>query len=309
MAETATRDGLNVWTMHSEDGAAQATLVPEFGGLVSSLRMTGPDGPRELLYQHDFFADRKTKDLRGGIPFLFPICGRLERDGEAEKYLVDEKVFRLPIHGVAPNLRWTALAGTRANELVMELYDGDAARARFPFNFHVTLKYRLEHAELTCRMTVKNESSRPMPYYAGFHPYFLTPLPGEGKEDVMVEVAAARRLTYNKQLTRVVGEADPPSMPLPLNHAEVNEMLLRLGAEKEIRIRYPDGLALRLSVEGREDPDLFPYVQFYTMPDKPFFCAEPWMGYPNMMNEPPGKVHTLRPGGVEHAEFRLSASW
>ena len=65
------------------DGGTVAEIVPELGGIVSSLRLAESGGaPREILYRHPWFWSRETDELRGGIPPLFPICGRLLRDGD-----------------------------------------------------------------------------------------------------------------------------------------------------------------------------------------------------------------------------------
>ena len=61
--------GFEVWTVESPDGAVRASIVPEMGAAVSSLRF----GDRELLYQHPFFWDRASERTRGGFPFLFPV--------------------------------------------------------------------------------------------------------------------------------------------------------------------------------------------------------------------------------------------
>ena len=59
-----------------------------------------------------------------------------------------------------------------------------------------------------------------------------------------------------------------------------------------------------MAAEGVEDPNLFPYVQLYTMTEKPFFCVEPWMAAPNSLNTAKG-CRWLEPGAVEHGVLRL----
>jgi galactose mutarotase-like enzyme len=264
----------------------------------------GPSGVRELLFRHPFFWEKRTRELRGGWPFLFPVCGRLEREGEADTYREGNALYRMPIHGFGPRATWTVLDTGRPDELVLQLFDTDTTRARFPYSFEVSLRYRVENGALSCRLTCRNLSPRPLPWYAGFHPYFLTPPPGQGKEDVRLQFQPVRRLRYNERLTGIVGEGPLPAMPLRIGDPGVNETLYELGAEREVRLLFPDGMVVHLATGGTDNPGLFPYLQLYTLPDEPFVCVEPWMGTPNALNRP-GASRTLAPGGVERAELRL----
>ena len=80
-----------VYIIISPDGQTRASFVPELGGVGCSIIMPHQGKSRELLYLHDNFWEKDLQDLRGGWPFLFPICGRLEL-----------KEYQLPIHGFAP---------------------------------------------------------------------------------------------------------------------------------------------------------------------------------------------------------------
>ena len=54
------------------DGDAAATVVPERGGLVTRFAV----GARELLYLDPATLADPTKNVRGGVPVLFPFAGR-----------------------------------------------------------------------------------------------------------------------------------------------------------------------------------------------------------------------------------------
>jgi galactose mutarotase-like enzyme len=61
----------------SDDGARSAvSIVPERGAIVTRFRARG----RELLYLDDATLRDRTKNVRGGIPILFPSPGKLEGD-------------------------------------------------------------------------------------------------------------------------------------------------------------------------------------------------------------------------------------
>lgn len=307
MAERTNQHGYEVWTIESPDGSTRASFIPEKGGIGSSIVMPGREGPRELLFLHDFFWDRQTERIPGGWPFLFPICGRLERGGQAGTYLYDGHLYCLPSHGFGPRTPWTVAEST-ADSLTLKLADSEATRAAYPFRFEVTLKYRVAQCVLICEQTYTNRGEVPMPYYAGFHPYLLTPPPGGGKEKVLLDFAPARTFAYNERLTDLARETAVPQVPAPVVHPTVNERLTRVAAHKDVRLMMPDGLTVHLAAAGVEDDDLFPYVQLYTMPDKPFFCIEPWMAFPNALNTVSGS-RWLRRGQSEHGILRLWVMW
>lgn len=307
MAERTTQHGHEVLTIASADGSTRASFVPEKGGMGSSIVMPGRDGPRELLFLHDFFWDRQTDKIPGGWPFLFPNCGRLERGGEAGTYLYDGHLYRLPSHGFGPRAAWEVAAEAQ-DSLTLRLVDTEATRAVYPFEFEILLKYRVAKCVLVCEQTYTNRGQVAMPYYAGFHPYLRTPAPGAGKERVMLDFAPARAFAYNERLTDLARETAVPQVPAPIVHPTVNERIARVASNKEARLILPDGLTVHLAAVGVEDDDLFPYVQLYTMPDKPFFCIEPWMAFPNALNTVAG-ARWLRPGQSEHGILRLWVTW
>jgi len=316
MAHKSTHRGFDVWTIRARGGESSATFVPELGASGSSLILRTANGPRELLYLHDFFWEKRETRTRGGLPFLFPICGRLEREGAAEKYLWEGRGYSMRIHGFSLHVPWRVYGTGKPDEIAMELTDTDVTRARFPFSFVVTLRYRIEPDALYCEFSVKNVSSQAMPWYAGFHPYFLTPPPGLGKERTAVSLHASRRHVYNQSCTEIVGCSDPPAAPISITHPEVNEMLLELGADPCVEILHPDGFRIQQQVSVLSSPPtnheppttnhapLFPFVQLYTLPDQPFFCAEPWMAPPNTLNHP-DRVAMLAPRARARGVYRI----
>lgn len=290
-------------SIQSLDGSSEITCVPQRGGALSSIIMPGISGPRELLFQHDYFWDNEIDDLPGGLPLAFPVFARLERQGQRGAYLYEGNLYHLPIHGFAWQEAWEA-AVTDTHRLVLTLSDNARTRKQYPFSFRIELCYELHRAELICHQTYTNLSDKPMPYSAGFHPYFLTPAFTHGKEAVQLDFAPERCFTYNDQFTDLVGDKPVFALPTAITRPEVNEQLTRVGHDKEIRLTYPDGDRIHLCAEGIEDENLFPFVQLYTIPDKPFFCAEPIMAPPNAMNTVSG-MRWLQPGQSERGLLRL----
>lgn len=197
---------------------------------------------------------------------------------------------------------WEVVDAARPDALRLRLTDNAATRAIYPFAFELDLLYAVSAAGLSCRLAVRNAGDAPMPYYAGFHPYFLTPAPGAGKERTLFAAQPINRHLYNSTKTDLVADARPPAFPMPIADVDVNELLLELGNDRDTTLRFPDGVVLRQSASP-----LFRFRQFYTLPDQPFFCDEPWMAPPGSLNRP-GAARILVPGQSEAGEVRVSAA-
>jgi len=302
MATNFTAHSCAVWSIVSRDGKTSASIVPELGGIVSSFVAPLKGTPRETLFLHPWFWDRAAGRTRGGIPFIFPICGRLERDGEANTYLFAGRRYQMPSHGFASRMPWHVVRKDRPDELGISFADSQATRQMYPFKFRLELGYRVEPGRLVCDQTYTNTGPEPMPFYAGFHPYFLTPPPGPGKAATRVSIAARTAFAYNERLTDIKGVKPVPRTPLSIASPKLHELLTKAAPPARASLRFPDGHGIEVVARGTENADLFGYLQFYTMEDQPFFCIEPWMGFPNALNAVAG-AHWLAPRSQVHGSF------
>ena len=291
------------YEIKATDGLTKATIIPEYGGGVSSIVFPFLSGTREILFQHDYAWDNDVKDLRGGLPFLFPFCGRGICDGKLGQYNVNGKLYDLAIHGFSWHEKWS-VRSIADNAIEIVLTQNENTLQHYPFHFEVSLRYEVLPGKLLCHQVYKNnESIKSMPYYAGFHPYFLTPKLGEGKERVVINFEALRRLQYNDQLTDIVGEIEGLKMPANITNAEINEQLSVLGSNKTATLVFSNKEELLIYID--QNSDFFPYLQLYTIAEKPFFCVEHWMGFPNAINAKSG-VRWLKPGENESATYCIS---
>lgn len=303
MADKKIEHGVTTYTIATEDNSTRMTFLPDRGGFGSSLIMPAKEGPREMLFQHDFFWDKEWKSFPGGWPFLFPVCARIGRDGKKGIYLYKGKQYELDIHGFGWKSKWDVIDDSDSS-LTLRLQANDKTLAVYPFNFEVILRYQVDNGSLSCHQTYTNRGKEPMPYYAGFHPYLATPPAGAGKDDVMLDYKPMRRLKYNEAMTDIVGEQPLFSLPTHITNPDLLEQLTIVGVEKEVMLHFPDKSSIHIKAEGIEDRDLFSYIQLYTIEDKPFFCAEPWMSFPNALNSVDG-VRWLQPGQSESGFLKL----
>lgn len=297
--------GYEVYRLRAGDGSVEAEIVPALGAIVSSLRFRWKAEWREVLFQHPFFWDPQAERTRGGYPFLFPACGRLERDGVAGRYLYDGALYEMKIHGFSSRLPWT-VEREDAESLAVVLRDSEATRRQYPFGFEVRLRFAVGGGLLKVEQEYANTGSKPMPYYAGFHPYYLTP-EGEGKSRTLLRYRAKSQMRYNAKLTDIAGREAPPSLPAPVTAPEINERLTEVDPATDVELVYPDGMVLHTLAQGEDDAAMFPYIQLYTMEERPFFCVEPWMGHPNALNTA-GGCRWLAPGQRERGLLKVWTS-
>jgi len=279
------------------------TFIPELGGLATSLQLLDTQrNPQELLFLPKSFEPKKYKGVSCGWPFCFPVCGRLQRDGKKGVYLYEGKRYKLPeLHGFAQHEPWQVLDHSQ-DRISLRLIDNERTREQYPFAFELVLSYHINDHELRCEMAVVNRDEKPMPYYAGFHPYFLV----EGdKQKAFIEFEGKSGWQYNKGLTDIVGERSLFETPIAITAEAVNESLTELAEDKTIRLSLPNGQRLEMSVIGRDNPNLFRFLQLYHRPDEPFFCVEPWMSYPNAINSVEG-ARWLGPGETDRAVLELA---
>lgn len=305
MTQITRQHGLQVWTVVSPDGGTRASIVPALGAAVSSLLWPAPVAGRELLFQHEWFWDPARAETRGGIPILFPNCGRLLRDGAPGAWAYGGREYHLPIHGFAMRRPWVVLDDRRSHELVLGLVDSRETREGFPFAFELTLRFAVAERRFSCEVTVRNRGVEALPCGLGFHPYFRTPPPGAGKEDVIITAPVARRRRYDATYTDFEGDLPAPG-EWTVRDPDFSTSLMETEQDAVARIRWPDGLALRIGARGGDGGFQARHLQMYTVPELPFICVEPWAGRPNDLNRGHGPLW-LAGGAAARIAFSIES--
>src|ERR1044071_1437159 len=127
-------------TLSFTRGPASFDVAPERGGIVTRFAVNG----REVLYTDAATLAHPAKNVRGGIPVLFPSPGRLF-DGR----------YRMNQHGFARELPWSVV-GEDEGTVTLELLSTDGTRALFPFHFRLAFTYVLEDSSLVIRQRYEN---------------------------------------------------------------------------------------------------------------------------------------------------------
>lgn len=259
----------------------QAQILPEKGATVVSLQYGG----QEFLYC-DPANLASPERPRCGIPFLFPIFGRL-KDGA---YTYEGARYAMEIHGFGHTSRWQVARHT-ASSLTLVLQDTDATRSQYPFAFRVTLQFEAEDNALTIRQTYENTGTRPMPYNYGFHPYFLT----EALEHLQVETTADTFFDF-------------AAGGKPFGHGSVSLTMPQGAPETGAAFMGVHGpTVLHNAAEGKRltmefDESLHTHV-LWAQAGKRFLCVEPVNGTADGLNT--GHHLTLQPGQVHTAFVRF----
>lgn len=256
-----------------------ATIVPGRGAIVTRFHVGG----RELLYLDEATLQDPTKNVRGGIPVLFPSPGRLTGD----RFEREGRSGSMKQHGFARDLPWQANVHDDADaaRATLVLRSSDATRAMYPWDFKVTLGIALKGATLRLDVSVRNTGAAPMPFGFGIHPYFLV---------AVGDKAGARIATRATRAFDNVSKTVVPFRGFDLTAKEVDLHLLDHGGS-ESALDWPDGghLALRASPE-------FARWVVWTLVGRDFVCVEPWTAPADALNSgeslivvAPGATHTL----------------
>lgn len=142
--------------------------------------------------------------------------------------------------------------------------------------------------KLTFDQRYINESDRTMPFYAGFHPYFLAP----DKSAVKLSIPA---LSYLDLLT---GEENEFYGVMELNHGPETNVVF--GDLQRPQVSFTNhGTGKEITIDFDVD---FKYIVLWTLKGKDFLCVEPWMGMNYGLNR--GEYVLLEPG----AELKTQVS-
>ena len=250
-------------------GGSLAEIVPERGALCSRLRLAGS----EILFLDPATLADPGKNVRGGVPVLFPIAGKAP-EGSALKQ-----------HGFARNLPWEAV---RTGEGQLECRLRTPARDDFVWPTEAQITFTLSERALRLDALVHNPGDSALPFQLGFHPYFFVP----DKAAARVETTATRAFD-----NRTGQEGPLPALDFTrgeldlhlLDHAESGTILHR-APEPAIRLRW--------------SPD-FHVMVLWTLPGKDFVCVEPWTAKAGALATGQGLV-LLPPGETRAYSFEIS---
>jgi galactose mutarotase-like enzyme len=278
-----TEDPLETHLLVDHEVKARVVLAPTRGGMVT--RFIAND--TNVLYLDADTLRDPMKNVRGGIPVLFPIAGRLADD----KYQWGGATYTMKQHGFARNMPWAIVdqATDGGARLGLALVPTPMTRAQYPFEFRLAVTYVLCEGRLTVQTRVSNLGEGPMPLHPGLHPYFQ--LADRNKRAARV-VTEATQAWDNRAGARVALRE-----PIDLS-ADVVDLHVLDHWPRTVRLTRPEDRDLELSLGV---PDRVLVV--WTERGRDFVCVEPWTTRANALND--GSAPQLPPGGTHETSFTI----
>lgn len=266
-----------LYTLTDASTDTRAVIAPQRGALVTSFQVAG----RELLYMDDSTLYDTSKNVRGGIPVLFPSPGKLTGDTFAQRGRIGTDLKQ---HGFARLLPWS-VTHSSADALSLELKSDAWTLSRFPWTFQAQLEFRVVGRCLQLQLTLRNTDTAALPFALGYHPYFRV---ADG-DKAGVSIASQATQAFDNVRKQIV-----PFQGFDLTQHEVDMHLLDHGSQ-ECSLRWPDGSQLRV----RADAELAYWV-VWTLEHRDFVCVEPWTARGNALSSgldlltvEPGEARTL----------------
>ena len=275
------------------------------------LRVTVADAGAELISVCD--KDRRAERIWTGdpavwnrhAPILFPFVGKVV----GGRYRLDGHEYAMQTqHGFARDLDFACVERT-ADSVAHCLAASDWTRERYPFEFRLTVRHRLDGRRLCVEWTVENRGDARMVFAIGGHPGFLLP-PGVRKEDCFILFPGADALRYIG--TSAAGFALPGRKALALENGRA-----RYGRDIPQTWIFEDAQVARVGIatpDGRPwvlmDCGQFPMLAVWANPAGPFICLEPWFGrtddegFTGDIERKPG-MQALEAGASRHIAYSI----
>ncbi|WP_010631889.1 aldose epimerase [Sporolactobacillus vineae] len=266
-------DKRNLHFYRLKGNASYVDVCPERGGMVTAFHTADED----VLFMNDATLFDLSKNVRGGIPVLFPIAGQLTD----KKYAWHGKTYTMANHGLVRTRALTVAGKTSDAQraaLTLSFSATAETKASYPFDFELLLTYELAGGKLSIHEKISNKSSEQMPVYPGYHPYFNI-----GSKQVSLKSKATKYLDYNDNKEK------PFNGAIDLNGLKESVVLLD-GADTQIVAAFNEGKKLVID----QDPK-YKYTVLWVQGDAHFVCIEPWTAKTNALNDDPDGLILVDP--------------
>lgn len=214
-------------------------------------------------------------------PVLFPIIGALKDD----TYYFEGKSYDLPRHGFARDMEFDFEA-INEHEILFTLNHSDETLKVYPFEFKLSLRYKIHGSSLCCTYEVYNPAEKDLLFSIGGHPAFATPLNKQGLyTDYYLHFNKDTEITYHHIMDNLIGEQTTTLKldegKLHLKHDLFYDDALVFKTLKSDRISLCNSLNYNGLDFNFKD---FPYFGIWAAKDADFVCLEPWCGIADGIN-------------------------
>ena len=307
--------------MKDEERGIQAAIVPAAGGELASLQVRLAAGWTEVLHRalaYDTWPDVECDER---APLLWPAVGRSftpEQIAEwkttgsvpaQNRYRASDEVYEIEVHGFARRLPWQLDAYGTSQQSAYVRCSATASpetRKSYPFEFEITVTYKLENGELQIEYGVlAGRNKSPLPFSIGNHLAVRMPITDRGRFDLCTLRSPGSEIQLQNGLCLLSGErvTIDLSTPVSLDNKALLDTVLGGFPAGQVWVELEDPAALRLRIshddvtrEGKSlTADENMRFVFWGDPAVQYFCPEPWVGEPNSLNTGKGCVF-LEPG-------------
>ena len=263
----------------------------------------------ELLWQNP-----DGKYWSDHAPVLFPLCGAIKD----KKAFYKGKSYDIMMHGFAMRSEFS-VAEKKDSEVTLVLNANEETKKAYPFDFTLTLNYRLDGNKVIFSATVKNDDKEILPYSFGWHPGFNLPCDEKTDiEDYAVKFDNKNEVTW----VRFYFDFDTPNEYLPYKTPNSEYKFCEEEIYKYDTMIFKDtGSKITLAADGRPFSldmtwtDNLPVLCLWKSEhnDAKFICIEPWT-HDTLRGEKSNHweerdAHRLNPGESEKFEYTLKFSF
>ena len=241
----------NHWEFVDSQNFNIVKICPDRGGLITEWICNG----QEILYfDLNRFLD-KGKSIRGGIPFLFPICGDLPDN----KISFGDLDYEMPQHGFLRNEQCIIELLSNKNGFRLHFSDNEKTKLLYPFSFSIDIEVEVRKNSLGFNIEISNFSLESMPFTFGLHPYFKL-------EDLRKVDLQGLSLECEDQKTslksRTIDQLNNLSHGIDfLTKTSKNVALVDLNTSKRVEVRSNPPMDLTV---------------VWSDPPRNMICVEPW---------------------------------
>lgn len=239
-------------------------IINYHGAELKSLRKNG----REYLWQADPAYWNRTS------PVLFPFVGQVA----GGVYRHNGKEYKMGQHGFARDMEFE-LVNKSENTCSFILKSNEETKAKYPFDFELTIGYKLSETGIEVIWDVKNTGEEKLEFSIGAHPAFNCVL-----DDISIRISKDGK-TINRFTNSVFGKGlltedkaditiSDGIMKLNANSFDGDAYVIENNQTDKIEMIDKNGAPfLSVSFES-------PLVGIWSPPGKnaPFLCIEPWYG-------------------------------
>ena len=213
-------------------------------------------------------------------PVLFPIVGALKDNS----YSYGGQRYQLPQHGFARDREFKLIA-QEENRLSFLLCDDAKTRENYPFGFELSISYILDASSVTIEYKVKNSDNKTLYFSLGTHPAFALELNDTiGMQEyslVFTQKEDAQRLLLDGALIGLQKEPCLQGKELQLYNGifDKNALVFDSIVSNEVKLQCKKSTkSITVSYPN------FPYIAFWSVPNAPYICIEPWEGIADSVN-------------------------